>query len=88
MPPLRPDRRSSIAVGMMWAARITSLSMEMVVPALAGLWADRQWGTTPWLTIAGMGLGLVSAGYHFAYLIKVISREAASDDKQRPGSRK
>lgn len=68
---------------MMWATRITSLSMEMVVPALLGLWADQSWGTTPWLLILGACLGLLLAGLHFAQLVKVLAGEDSSNRRSR-----
>ncbi len=68
---------------MMWATRITSLSMEMVVPALLGLWADQSWGTTPWLLILGACLGLLLAGMHFVQLVKVLAGEGNSNRRSQ-----
>jgi F0F1-type ATP synthase assembly protein I len=69
VPPSRPDRRSSIAIGMQWATRITSLAFEMVVPALLGYWGDEKWGTAPWLVITGAVVGMLSAGLHFKQIM-------------------
>jgi F0F1-type ATP synthase assembly protein I len=33
--------------------------------ALAGHWADGRLGTTPWLTLAGIVLGLITGFYSF-----------------------
>lgn len=63
---------------MTWATRITSLSMELVVPALLGLWADQKWGTTPWLLILGACLGLLVAGTHFVQLARVLAGEGSN----------
>lgn len=62
---------------MQWAMRITSLALEMVVPTVFGIWADKTWGTGPWLVLAGAGLGLMSAGMHFRQLM----RDLAAGDR-------
>ncbi len=51
------DDRSALAHAMVWTSRITTISMEMVVPGLVGLWVDRQLGTGPWLLIVGVIIG-------------------------------
>ena len=68
---------------MMWASRITSLSMEMVGPTLLGLWADQSWGTTPWLLILGACLGLLLAGLHFVQLVKLLAGPEDSDRRSQ-----
>lgn len=57
---MRGDRRSSIAIGMYWASRISSIGFQMAVPPLAGWWVDGRWGTAPWLLIVGAGFGFLS----------------------------
>ncbi|MFG0332691.1 MAG: AtpZ/AtpI family protein [Maioricimonas sp. JB049] len=50
-----------MAAGMYWAARVSSIAMTMAVPPALGFWADRHWGTAPWLVIAGACLGFAVA---------------------------
>lgn len=49
---------------MEWSARITTISMEMILPALVGYWLDQRWGTRPVFiilgTILGFTIGLMS----------------------------
>src|SRR5688572_7344073 len=45
----RPTDMSWLREGMTWSAKITTVAMEMVVPALAGWWLERPLGI-PYLT--------------------------------------
>jgi hypothetical protein len=44
-------------------ATIADTTWRMFVPTLGGtafgLWLDAQWRTTPWLGLAGLGLGII-----------------------------
>ncbi|MBW3542177.1 MAG: AtpZ/AtpI family protein [Planctomycetes bacterium] len=55
---------------MYWAMRIWMLAMELALLPLGGWWLDRQFGTTPWLLLAGVVLGLVIATLDFSQLAK------------------
>ncbi|OHB78095.1 MAG: hypothetical protein A2W31_13225 [Planctomycetes bacterium RBG_16_64_10] len=41
-----------------------TVSFEMVLPGLVGLWLDRRVGTLPLLTLVGFGLGVTTAIWH------------------------
>lgn len=58
----------------MWATRLTGLGLEFVACAVLGWWLDRRWNTTPWLTLAGIALGLVSATLHMVALVRPLMR--------------
>ena len=45
---------------MEWASRVTTVAMEMVVPALIGYWLDQRWGTRYVLLSIGAVLGFVT----------------------------
>jgi hypothetical protein len=47
-----------LSLGTVFAASLTLLG-------LLGHWADGRFGTTPWLTLAGIALGLVTGFYSF-----------------------
>ncbi len=51
------ERRSPIALGWMWASRISSLGLAFAIPPLLGAWADHQLGSSPWGVLIGMALG-------------------------------
>ncbi len=53
----KPDGRSSIADAMRWSSQVTSIAIELALPAGGGLWLDRKYGTMPWLTIFGALIG-------------------------------
>ena len=55
------DDRSPFAIAMEWSSRITSISLELVVPVLIGHWLDRRLGTLPLCLIVGVILGFVTA---------------------------
>lgn len=42
----------------------------------AGRWADHRWNTTPWLTVAGLLLGVVT-GFYELYRV---SKQALKDE--------
>jgi F0F1-type ATP synthase assembly protein I len=43
-----------------WAARVTTIALVFVVPPSLGAWADRSWGTGPWLAVSGAILGFAA----------------------------
>jgi F0F1-type ATP synthase assembly protein I len=64
------DDRSSFASAYMWSARITSISLELVIPVLIGYWLDYRWGTLPLLLIVGVVLGFLTATLSLLRLTK------------------
>jgi len=53
------QRRSPIAIGMEWVARIFAVSLLMFLPGVAGQWLDERFGTSI-LALLGFGFGLVA----------------------------
>lgn len=58
------DGPAPTTVAMRWVSRITSISIEMVLPGLLGLWLDRRLGTLVLFTSLGFALGLTVAMFH------------------------
>jgi hypothetical protein len=56
--------RSSLSIGWEWSSRITSISLEFVLPIVAGWWLDRSLGTTPGAIILGAILGFAIGMTH------------------------
>ena len=52
------DDLSPFAQAMQWASRITSVSLELVVPILVGYWLDQRLGTRVLCAILGMAWDL------------------------------
>lgn len=53
-----------MSVGFSWASRITSLSLEFVVPALVGVFLDKRLGSSPWGVVVGSALGFLVGMIH------------------------
>lgn len=51
-------------MGFSWAYRLMSVGLEFSLPALAGAFLDRRWGSTPWATLAGAAIGFGVGMYH------------------------
>lgn len=62
------DFKDYSAIGLGW-----SIGVSLVVFILGGVFLDRWLGTTPWLTLAGVAVGLISAGY-LLYELTLINR--------------
>jgi F0F1-type ATP synthase assembly protein I len=60
---------------------IGQVGLEMVAPILVGLFADRWWGSEPWGTVIGAGVGLVGG---LAHLIHLTNKESKPPDKDSP----
>ena len=58
---------------MRWVSTATTVSLEMVIPAAVGVWLDRRFDTTPWLTVMGALLGF---GMGMSHLLKIAGTPA------------
>ena len=76
----RDDGRSPYALAAEWSSRITTISLEMVLPALAGYWLDQRLGTYVAFLVIGGILGFVLA---VISLIR-LARAAEAKSKYRP----
>ena len=52
------DSRSPLAVGLDWASRVTSISVQMIVLGLIGYWLDGKLGIRGLFTLLGFSLGM------------------------------
>ncbi len=64
------DGRSAAAKAAEWAARIMTISLEMVLPGLAGYWLDTKLGTRVVFLLVGFALG----GYLAFLQLKAIAQ--------------
>lgn len=55
----RPDPSPMLLMGA--GMELTGL---VIVLALGGWWLDGKWGTSPWLTVTGAGIGIVGGIYN------------------------
>ncbi|HEY3314705.1 MAG TPA: AtpZ/AtpI family protein [Bacillota bacterium] len=77
--------RSGFGVGQYFATAFTSaltLAFAFFIGFYGGQWLDRRFGTYPWLTLIGLGLG-VTAG--FRTVLREIVPDLFAPRKSRPG---
>ena len=81
------DDRSQLALAMEWASRITTVSMEMVIPIVGGYWLDNWCGTEPLFTVAGAVFGLTAGMWHLLRMTRPSSATGSghgdSDDMKK-----
>jgi len=65
-----PDDRSQLARAYQWATRIMVVSLEMVLPGLAGYWLDLKLGTVVLFTLVGFGFGTTAAVVHLIQMTR------------------
>lgn len=56
----RPEPRSPLSTGMMWASRVTNVAIGFVLPALLGYYLDRWLKSSPVGVLLGMALGFAA----------------------------
>ena len=64
------DSEPPVATASRWVSRITTISLEMALPAGLGAWLDRSWGTSPWMVVLGAALGLYAAGASLMQIVR------------------
>lgn len=81
------DDRSAMAKAMSKASELTAISLMMIVPALIGIWIDRQLSTVLVFTLLGLFLGMFGAGYQLMRLVSVPKRnDTSATDKNQNDS--
>lgn len=71
-----------MVVAAQWVSQITTVSLEMALPAAFGYWLDNKWGTAPWLVIVGGILGFTVGFRHLLQMVQV------ANDKLEPPDRR
>jgi len=74
------DGRPPMVAAMRWVQQITSIAVEMALPAFLGHLADRRWGTEPWLVGVGALFGFAVAMLHLLSLAKQSGRSSGNRD--------
>lgn len=84
MPAPRQNQRPPLVVAMEWVTQVTTISLEMSLPAAGGYWLDNKWGTAPWLMIIGAVGGFYVAMKHLLALSKATTKRSTySPDTNR-----
>ena len=74
---LPSNDRPPMAAAMEWVSKITTVSLEMVLPGVAGFWADNYF-QTKWLAPMGFFLGFALGLYHLLRM----TRSTKPDDNE------
>lgn len=74
-----PDDRPPLVMAMVWTSRVTTISLEMVLPILAGYWLDQQLGTKVLFLMLGAVFGLVAGIWHLVKLTQPASSKRQKD---------
>ena len=78
------DGRSATARAAEWVSRIMTISLEMVLPGLAGYWLDTKLGTKALFLLVGFAVG----GYLAFLQLQAISRQnSARQARNRSASK-
>ncbi len=72
-----------MARALAWVSRITTISLQMVVPAVIGYWIDRRLTTIPLFTLFGSALGMVSGMLQLVRITKEQNSRMASSGADR-----
>lgn len=81
-PPRQPH---PFAAAMEWVAKITTVALEMFLPAVGGRYLDQRFGTEYWALI-GLILGVTVGTWHLLQMTRVKGRvrpPTNSGDSQR-----
>jgi F0F1-type ATP synthase assembly protein I len=81
---MRQPKKSPLTVAYHWASVSLTISMEMVLPALGGMYLDNVCGTSPWLLLLGGLLGLIVSLIHLIQLSKPKSDSHGKIDPRTP----
>jgi ATP synthase protein I len=79
------DGRPPMVAAMWWVQQITSIAVEMALPAWLGHWADERWKTEPWLVGVGAFLGFAVAMLHLLRLANQTPRRNSDRSGGRAG---
>lgn len=77
---MKKSSRSSAAEAYQWVSIVTTVTLEMVLPAYGGSLLDEYWSTGSILTTIGAGLGMLVAITH---LLQITKNPPGSSDKKK-----
>jgi ATP synthase protein I len=80
----RPDV-DPMALALEWVTKITTVALEMVLPAIGGGWLDKRWGTSYWALI-GVAVGMVVGMWHL--LLMTRPKQSAKNKSNDSGDNK
>lgn len=82
-----PDDRSAIAAAFAWSTQITTVALEMVLPAAIGYWLDQRLGTVVVFVILGAILGMAASLTHLLQMTSPKKGERGRSGDRQEGRR-
>ncbi len=79
------DDVSPVARAMQWTSRIMAISLEMVLPGLAGYWLDQKLGTRALFMLLGFAFGGVVAFGHLIHLARKVESSTSNLTEDNEG---
>ena len=73
------DDRSPVAIAYQWATRIMVVSLEMVLPGIAGYWLDEKLGTVVLFMLVGFAFGTIAGVAHLIQMLRSDGGPKSSD---------
>lgn len=70
-----------------WVSRMTTVLLEMALPAALGLWVDHLLGTRLVFALVGFGLGMVLGVWHLLQMASQANREQRDQPGDAAGGR-
>ena len=81
---VRPhESRTSLAIGVEWASRVTSIGLMFALPALLGYGVDHWLNTTPSGTITGAIVGFITGMLQTVQMSRQLVEGSGTDRKIR-----
>lgn len=67
-----------MAQAIAWSSRITTICLEMVIPAVIGCWLDQWLGTGMVFVVVGAAVGLIAGMVH---LVRIANAETGTSSE-------
>jgi ATP synthase protein I len=68
---------------MEWSSRITTISLEMIIPPAMGYWLDQRWNTKVLCLIIGAVLGFATAFGSLLRLARSLDKPPTRDNRTK-----
>jgi len=59
------------------------IALSIGVGLVGGRWLDTRWGTTPWMSLLGLGVGLIVAIKAVVRVMKLLRENAAREEREQ-----
>lgn len=71
------------------AGRLSTVGWEFAISVIAcffaGFWADKKFGTSPWLTLGGLVLGMMTGFWTLYKVTRALQKESEEAERNERG---